>query len=104
MGKKKTRRLAKEMTYSRYIHKVFKTVCPNMSISSKAMKIMDSLILDTFERIASEAGQLTRRNNRCTLQSTDIMIAVRLVLNGELAKHAISNGFNAIHRPHADCY
>lgn len=53
---------------------------------------MNSFINDAFERIATEAGKLVRYNKKGTLSSREIQTAVRLILPGELAKHAVSEG------------
>merc|ERR1712021_239409 len=83
-------------TYSSYIYKVLKQVHPDTGISSKAMSIMNSFINDAFERIAVEAGKLVRYNKKGTLSSREIQTAVRLILPGELAKHAVSEGTKAV--------
>jgi hypothetical protein len=49
-----------------------------------------------FEKIATQAAQLARVNKKPTLTSREIQTAVRLVLPGELAKHAVSEGTKAI--------
>jgi histone H2B len=49
-----------------------------------------------FDRIATEAGRLARYNKRHTITSREIQTAVRLVLPGELAKHAVSEGTKAV--------
>jgi len=51
---------------------------------------------DLFERIASESGRLARYNKRHTISSREIQTSVRLVLPGELAKHAVSEGTKAV--------
>ena len=79
-----------------YIYKVLKQVHPDTGISSKAMSIMNSFINDAFERIAVEAGKLVRYNKKGTLSSREIQTAVRLILPGELAKHAVSEGTKAV--------
>ena len=91
--KKRKRRIE---TYSTYIYKVLKQVHPDTGISRKAMSIMNSFINDIFERIASEAGRLSRYSGRQTLSSREIQTAVRLILPGELAKHAVSEGTKAV--------
>ena len=53
----KRRRARKESNRS-YIYKVFKQVHPDVGVSTKAMKIMDSFVNDAFERIADEASRL----------------------------------------------
>ncbi len=45
---------------------------------------------------AAEAGNLARVNSKSTLSSREIQTAVRLVLPGELAKHAVSEGTKAV--------
>ena len=46
--------------------------------------------------IAGEAGKLVRYNKKGTLSSREIQTAVRLILPGELAKHAVSEGTKAV--------
>jgi histone H3/H4 len=75
---------------------VLKQVHPDTGISKKAMSIMNSFINDVFERIAGEAGRLVRYNSKATLSSREIQTAIRLLLPGELAKHAVSEGTKAV--------
>jgi hypothetical protein len=44
----------------------------------------------------AEAGRLARVNQKGTLSSREVQTAVRLVLPGELAKHAVSEGTKAV--------
>ena len=83
-------------SYKIYIYKVLKQVHPETGISSKAMSIMNSFINDIFEKIASEAARLARYNKKPTITSREIQTAVRLILPGELAKHAVSEGTKAV--------
>jgi histone H2B len=94
-GDKKRKRKRKE-TYSSYIYKVLKQVHPDTGVSSKAMSIMNSFVNDIFGRIAAEASRLTQYNKRRTITSREIQTAVRLLLPGELAKHAVSEGTKAV--------
>eukprot|EP00095_Tigriopus_kingsejongensis_P006747 snap_masked-scaffold2014_size22653-processed-gene-0.4 protein:Tk06747 transcript:snap_masked-scaffold2014_size22653-processed-gene-0.4-mRNA-1 annotation:"h2b3_tigca ame: full" len=94
-GDKKKSRKRKE-SYAIYIYKVLKQVHPDTGISSKAMSIMNSFVNDIFERIASEASRLAHYNKRSTITSREIQTAVRLLLPGELAKHAVSEGTKAV--------
>ncbi|XP_040276574.1 histone H2B 1.1-like [Bufo bufo] len=73
-----------------------KQVHPDTGISSKAMGIMNSFVNDIFERIAGEASRLAHYNKRSTITSREIQTAVRLLLPGELAKHAVSEGTKAV--------
>jgi histone H2B len=83
-------------SYAIYIYKVLKQVHPDTGISSKAMSIMNSFVNDIFERIAAEASRLAHYNKRSTITSREIQTAVRLLLPGELAKHAVSEGTKAV--------
>ncbi len=71
-------------------------VHPDTGISSKAMGIMNSFINDIFEKLAQEAARLARYNKKPTITSREIQTAVRLILPGELAKHAVSEGTKAV--------
>ncbi|CAG5896613.1 unnamed protein product [Menidia menidia] len=122
---KKTKRKAKRReTYAMYIYKVLKQagegsttssgrrlsaspevltvvlpvpqVHPDTGISSRAMSIMNSFVNDLFERIATEASRLAQYNKRSTITSREVQTAVRLLLPGELAKHAVSEGTKAV--------
>ena len=83
-------------TFSVYIYRVLKQVHPDTGISKRSMSIMNSFINDVFEKLAGEASKLVRYNKRHTLSSREVQSAVRLVLPGELAKHAVSEGTKAV--------
>lgn len=83
-------------TYTSYIYKVLKQVHPDTGISRRAMSIMNSFVNDIFEKLANEAIKLARYSNKHTLTSREIQTAVRLILPGELAKHAVSEGTKAV--------
>merc|ERR1711915_102353 len=93
---KKTRKAKRKESFSIYVYKVLKQVHPDTGISSKAMSIMNSFVSDIFERIANEASRLAKYNKRSTISSREVQTAVRLLLPGELAKHAVSEGTKAV--------
>ena len=84
-GKKKS----KTETYKIYIYKVL--ACTPTPASPPRPCPMNSFINDIFEKIATEASKLARYNKKPTVTSR-IQTAVRLILPGELAKHAVSEG------------
>eukprot|EP00801_Mesodinium_rubrum_P010837 Mrub_10895.p3 GENE.Mrub_10895~~Mrub_10895.p3 ORF type:complete len:130 (-),score=19.79 Mrub_10895:156-545(-) len=98
--KQRTSAAAKKLkrieTFSLYIYKVLKHVHPDIGISKKAMSIMNSFINDTFERIALEASKLCRYTKKRTLSSREIQTSVKLIIPGELSRHAVSEGTKAI--------
>ena len=86
----------KKVNFSHYIYKVLKQVHPDTGMFSKAMSIMDSFVHDLFDRLAAEASSLAKKNKQSTILARDIQSAVRLIIPGELAKHAISEGTKAV--------
>jgi histone H2B len=96
LGKKKLK--TRKESYSSYIYKVLKQVHPGTGISARGVSVMNSFINDLFDKIATESGKLVRYNKKITLTSREIQTAVRLLLPGELAKHAVSEGTYAICR------
>ena len=85
-----------KQSFKIYVYKVLKQVHPDTGISSKAMNIMNSLVGDIFDRVAREASTLAKYNKKSTISSREIQTAVRLLLPGELAKHAVSEGTKAV--------
>ncbi len=92
----KKRSKKRKESYGIYIFKVLRQVHPDTGISTKAMSIMNSFVNDIFERLAAEASRLAHYNKRSTITSREIQTSVRLLLPGELAKHAVSEGTKAV--------
>ncbi|XP_047974050.1 late histone H2B.L4-like [Salvia hispanica] len=95
-AEKKKRRKRGGEGYKTYLFKVMKQVHPDMGISGKAMVILNNLMVDMFERLAEEAARLHKYTGRRTMSSREIQGAVKLVLPGELGKHAIAEGTKAV--------
>ena len=95
----KNGKMIKEQSSNKFkkeIKIVLKQVHPELTISTKAMSIMNSLVVDMFECIAAEASELVRRRKCSMIAARDIETAVKLELGGELAKHAVSAGNKAL--------
>mmetsp|Transcript_10747 Transcript_10747/g.21000 ORF Transcript_10747/g.21000 Transcript_10747/m.21000 type:complete len:114 (-) Transcript_10747:42-383(-) len=93
--KKKSTKKRSE-TFALYIYRVLKQVHPDTGISKRSMNIMNSFINDIFERVCLESSKLVRYSKKRTLSSREVQTAVRLILPGELAKHAVSEGTKAV--------
>ncbi|KAM9668107.1 late histone H2B.L4-like [Dama dama] len=91
-------RLNKSVSFATYFPRVLKQVHTGLSVSRETLNIMDSFVKDMFERIAEEAGRLTRSSKRCTIMSEDIQTAVRLLLPGEMGKYAVSAATKSVIR------
>merc|ERR1712066_115847 len=87
-------------TWNIYIYKVLKQVYPEMGMSKKAMSIVNSMVSDMFERLASESAQLCKYNKKQTMDAKALQTAVKLCLPGELSKHAVSEASKALTKYH----
>uniref|UniRef100_A0A7S1B030 Core Histone H2A/H2B/H3 domain-containing protein n=1 Tax=Noctiluca scintillans TaxID=2966 RepID=A0A7S1B030_NOCSC len=83
-------------TYSVYLYRVLKQIHPNCTISKRGMSIMNSFMNDVFERMATESVRLLRRTGKMTLTSREVEASVRLMLPGELSRHAVHEGAKAV--------
>ena len=78
------------------MYKVLKQFHPDTGISKKVMSIMNYFINDIFGRITGKAGNLLTYNKKATLSSREIQTYIRLMLAGELDKHAVYGGKKAV--------
>ncbi|XP_041060413.1 histone H2B-like [Carcharodon carcharias] len=92
----KKRRKSCKQSYSTHLCRGLTQLHPSTRISSKAVSVMTSFVVDIFERIAFEASSLFHCNKRRTISAREIRSAVRLMLPEELAKHAVSEGTKAV--------
>ena len=69
-----------------------KSTCVHQTFTSGS----NILLPDIFERVATEASKLAAYNKKSTISSREIQTSVRLLLPGELAKHAVSEGTKAV--------
>jgi histone H2B len=60
------------------------------------MNIMNSFVHDIFDRVAVESSRLAQYNKRSTITSREIQTSVRLIMPGELSKHAVSEGTKSV--------
>lgn len=93
---KKKRKKRRTESFGYFIYRVLKQVHPDLGISSKAMSIMNSFVNDFLQRIAEESSRLADYCKRRTITSREIQTAVRLLLHGDLAKCAVSEGAKAV--------
>jgi len=83
-------------SFAVYVRRSLKAVNKELTISSKASKIVQSFVHDQFDRIATEAAHLARINKKQTLGSREVQTAVRLLLPAELSKHAMAEATRAV--------
>ena len=83
-------------SYSVYIRRVLKELHPDIGISEKAMKILDSLMHGLYEQLATEASRAARIHRRKSLTTRDVEISVRVVLPEGLASRAMDKANVAV--------
>lgn len=87
----KTKKTKKKnyQSFSIYLFKLLRSVTKDhFGISRPSMMIMNNFVNDMLEQIASEAGKLASKSKKRTMGSREIQTAVKLLVPGELAKHA----------------
>lgn len=85
-----------EISFHAYLYKVLKQVHPDTGMKDNAKNELNSLIFHIGMAIVEKADFLASQSGRKTFSSREIMSAVRMVLPGELAKHAVSEGTKAV--------
>lgn len=65
--------------------------------------VLDSFCKDYLKRIASEAGQLCEKKiiagkKKQTMQSSDVVSAIKLLMPTELGRHALDAGQMAVEK------
>lgn len=84
-------------SFAIYLFKLLRFVAKdNFGISRQSMLIMNNFVNDMLEKIATEAGRLVAHGKKTTLGSREIQSAIKLLIPGELAKHANIEAMKAI--------
>ena len=91
----------KDHQYKTHMGAVLLQIHPDIKLSTTAVATMNSFLNDMFKRIVEEATKLAHRPQRKTKRSWITVREIqtsscRLLLPGELAKHAISEGTKAV--------
>ena len=91
--------------FHNHLYKVLRQVQGwDISISARAMGVMNEMANHSFDRIMEEASRLVRYSGKATLTEREVQMAVRLVLPGELARHADKFGTKRIDRSYKADY
>lgn len=79
-----------------YIHRVLKRDDKERVIGSEAIAVLNDLINDLLRRLCDETKSVISYVPHKTISARDVQSAVRLIVSGELAKHAIGTATKAI--------
>ena len=96
VAKKGGNRKKNTSKFNTFISRVNKNSKKGLTLSSKSVKILNSFVLDMFDKIATQAAALVRANKKSTIRAAEIQTAVRLQLPADLAKHSISEASKAV--------
>ncbi|XP_041061280.1 late histone H2B.L4-like [Carcharodon carcharias] len=88
----KKRRKSRKQSYSTCMYRVLTQIHP----STKAMKVMNSFVVDIFKCITFEALHLILYHKHHTISAREIQSAIHLVLPRELVKHTVSEGTRTV--------
>ena len=83
-------------TWKTYIYRVLKQIHPDTGISYKALAQMNMFMGYIAHLVADKARKLTIGEGKKTVTSREIQTVIRLILPGELVKHAVSEGTRAV--------
>lgn len=99
---KKERRRKPRRTWQVYIYNVLKSLekgrDQGIGISRAGMRVMDRIVDGLFDDIRLQSVRIINNVNRDTIGARDVEFAVRQVVQGELAKHAISEGTKSLQK------
>ncbi|KMZ62973.1 hypothetical protein ZOSMA_42G00130 [Zostera marina] len=96
--KKKKKRNYK--SYKNYIKRLLKNMYPEITLTSKSLRVMDECVADMLRRIADETRRCAEKTKKKTIKVNDIIASVKLVYKGDLAINAIVEGKKALEYHH----
>ena len=94
--KKPMMKIRDSNSFQTYIFRVMKETKPEMSIGKQAMALMNSIIVELFEKLMGEARHLMIFSKKQTLSSKEIESSIKLHFPGELQKLAVNSSRDAL--------
>ena len=99
VAKKKSSTLLRgHIDFRTYIRRVLTQVHPDTRITTVAKDEMNGVVNYIGQSLTQTAVKVAVQDKRVTVSPKDMQAAVRLVLPGELAKHAVSEGTRAVRK------
>ena len=81
--------LAQGFNLNTYIFRVLKEAAPNYGISKNAMNMINEILVDSYDLILKESRGLMFMSKKMTLGCRECEASVKLMVPGELGKHAV---------------
>lgn len=79
-----------------YVEKVLKQVHPDTGMNQAAKEMVNDFVLHMVHRFSCTVHSLLHLTHSQTVSARDIQSAVRMIIPGELAKHAVMEGTKAV--------
>lgn len=86
----------KRLNVDIYIGRILKQVHPQMGINQQTRNQINKLIVEIIAKYADETYQLLQLTNKKTISALEVQTVTRLIMKGELAKQAVSEGTKAV--------
>ena len=83
-------------SFSTYVNKLLKQIHPDAGITARVLTTIDNTINSLVSRVMAIANTLISLSKKQTIDSRLIQNAIRILLPGELVKHAVSEGTKAV--------
>lgn len=97
----KKRKANNDKGYATYLHKVLKKATSgsgNITISSKAMEVVNAILEDLENRVANKAFELAAWQKKSTLAAPHVQVASKMVFPSDMGGSAIAEGTKALTR------
>lgn len=92
-----TKHVAKKRdNVTNYIKPILTHIHPDMSLTKEANLTINLMLMSLMSRLMHQANIVILSVDKKTVSSREIQAAVRLLLPGELSRHAVSEGTKAI--------
>ena len=90
--KTRTTRRKRVASYNSYIFKVMKQVHPDLQMSKQTIMAANGLLEVLMAKLTKSSADIAKCAKKSTLSARHVQGAVKLVMPGDLAKHAVSEG------------
>ncbi|KAJ1204075.1 hypothetical protein NDU88_007856 [Pleurodeles waltl] len=94
--RRRQRQRLRRGSFSLYVRRVMRLVHPDLNLSEQTVHEIDIMLSFLSCRLCEAGVRLLYYSNRKTLSVRELQNAVRLLLPGELSKHADSQGVRAL--------
>ena len=90
---KKIAKIHQAENFKIFLFRIMKKCAPDeVGISKEGMSVMNSILMQVYRKITSTVAEFHKHS----IKGPDIQTAVKLLIPGELGKHAVTEGSSAV--------